>query len=311
MSVSSSSRKSPKGKGKARAEPTERDPLLPSSSRTTPIDTQSPQSTSRWGSAAYTILVVLFSLILSALLFLALLAYSFKPSESELQILPKTAFAYAGPDNVQVLNVTNEGILVNVTFRCGIDADNALGVARLDTDEKAAAIQRGSRGTGAEWWERLRRWTAYRALDQLSTKSVQVNISQPIYVFPKHFDTPPLLSLHVLEPLLVPLITGVEASTTWLESMSFTALARPIASTGQLWEYVQQAWVEGEAKVVVGISQVEARLPENSWWAKYAQAVQEDLVLSLGIPGKSRLSPWTAPYTSVPHPFPVLDLGAI
>lgn len=308
MSAASTSRGSAKGKGKARAEPTERDPLLPSSSRSVIIGHEPQTRTPRWRSILYTILITIFSLLFAAGLFVALLAYSFKPSESELQALPKTAFSYAGPDNVQVLNVTNEGILVNVTLRCGIDVDTALGITHLDDDEKAEAIQRGERGTGAEWWESLRRWTASRALGQLSTRSIEVNISDPIYVFPRHFDTPPLLSLQVLDPLFVPLVPGVQSRSSWLETMSFTALARPIASTGQLWDFVQHAWAEGEVKVVVGIGKVEARLPERAWWAKYAQAVQEDLVMSLGVPGECPSS-GTSPHSPVPHPFPVLGLG--
>jgi hypothetical protein len=286
MSAVSPSGSRAKGKGKARAEPTERDPLLPSTSRAHLAD-PSPARSSRWGSAFSIIGIILFSLIFSLLLFLALLAYSFKPSESELQALPKTAFAYAGPDNVQVLNVTDAGILVNVTFRCGIDADQALGISYMDPETKGEAVEAGSRGTGAEWWERLRRWTATKALDQLSTRSIEVNVSLPIYVFPEHFETMPLLALEVLDPLRVPLVSGVEPRTPWLETMSFTALARPIASTGQLWEYVQRAWSQGEAKVVVGIGRVEARLPETAWWARYAQTTQEDLVLDIGVPGRS------------------------
>jgi hypothetical protein len=296
-----------KGKGKARAEPSERDPLLPSSSRIVeaPIE-EPPRRSGRFRSVLLTVLVVVVSLLLSALLFTALLAYSFKPSERELEHLPETAFAYAGPDNVQVLNVTDDGILVNVSVRCGIDIDSALGIAKLAPEAKAEAGERGDRGTGAEWWEALRRWTAYRALDQLPAKSIQVNVSEPILVFPKHFESPPLLSLRILDGLLVPLVADVDPKSAWLKPVSFLALAKPIASTGQLWEFVQHAWLDGEAKVVVSISHVEAKLlGGNAWWAKYAQGEKKDLVMGVQVPGESDVRP--THLTPVPRPFPLIE----
>ena len=291
-----------KGKGKARAEPTERDPLLPSSSRLPDVpDEAPPLRTGRFRSVLLTALIVFASLFLSAILFIALLAYSFKPSERELEQLPKTAFAYAGPDNVQVLNVTDDGILVNVSVRCGIDVDSAMGISRLDPAAKAEAAERGDRGTGAEWWESLRRWSAYRALDQLPARAIQVNVSDPIFIFPKHFDSPPLLSLRIFDDLFIPLVADVDPKSAWLKPVSFLALAKPIATTGQLWEFVQHAWLDGEAKVVVGISHVEVKVPGgNAWWAKYAQGEKDDLVMGVQVPGKL-LGRSTHPFSPQSH----------
>lgn len=292
MSAHSVGRGRDKGKGKARAEPTERDPLLPSTSTTPagpyPDETRPPTRRSRIRSILSTVAIILFSLILSLALFLALLAHSFQPSRSELKELPTTAFAYSGPDNVQVLNVTDGGIFVNVSIRCGINADTALGLSSPDQGQKANATRPGARGTGARWWESLRQWSAYRVLDRLPEKAVQITTQEPIYVFPEHFDTLPLLKVTVLEPILVPLVTRVRPGTPWLQPLSFTVAVRPIASTGQLWEFVQQAWAQGEAQVVLGIAQAIAEVPADSWWAKYARTRQKDLAFELAVPGESR-----------------------
>ena len=292
------------GKGKARAEPTERDALLSSSSSSDRLLVEAPPRRIRHVRGILAIaLIVLGSFILAVFLFLALLAYSFKPSEEELGLLPTTAFTYAGPDDIHVLNVTDDGILVQVSLRCGIDMNTVLGLYRYSgISRKEDAIAIGMRGTGAKWWESVRRWAAHRVLDRLPAKTVEVNVTDPILIFPSHFESPPLLSLRVLDNLTIPLVTGVDRDSSWLQPLTFTALAKPIASTGQLWDFVQHAWTVGEAKVVISVRRAEAKLSEGVWWARYGHAEKEDLVFSTGVSGESftkhRL-------ISMPHPFPI------
>lgn len=292
-----------KGKGKGKStRPTERDPLLASSSRfiaTQPLqafDTTPNRShflPPRLRSILFTVLIVLASLLVSAILFVALLAYSFRPSPSELSALQKDSFKYLPPEGVKVLNITEDGILVNITVRCAINADRALGIQGFaDDDEKAAAVQSGLRGIGADWWEVLRRWTAHKALDQLPLQAISVHIPDHINIFPHHVHSQPLLSVSVLSPLLVPLLYGLPlgsspSETYWLVPVTFTAIAKPIASTGQLWEYAQHAWADGQARVVVGISKVEVELPGyEAWWVKYTRAEKQDLVMEVDMPGE-------------------------
>ncbi len=289
-----------KGKGKRKAvHPSERSPLLATSSRSIATDQhedeprRSSHSSRRARSIILTILIVLASLLISALLFLALLAYSFRPSPSELSALPKTSFKYTPPEEVKVLNVTEDGVLVNVTVRCGINADRAFGIERYDNDdEKAAASERGARGMGAEWWEDLRRWTARKALAQLPSRAVAVHVPEQILILPHHITSPPLLTVSIPSTLLVPLISDVSLSTLpdstdWLQPISFTAIAKPLASTGQLWEFAQRVWAEGQARVVIEISKVEIELPAaGAWWGKYARREKEDLAMDIQMPGE-------------------------
>ena len=190
-----------KGKGKGKAtHPSESSPLLGSSSRSNRTDhdqhldrasTRSPILSPRIRSIIVSALIVLASLLISAILFLALLAFSFRPSPSELEALPKTAFRYTSPEEVKILNITEEGVLVNVTIRCGIDADRVFGVQGFSSnEEKAVASQLGKRGVGADWWEDLRRWTARMAINQLPSQAVEVNLSQRIFISPPHSTMP-------------------------------------------------------------------------------------------------------------------------
>ena len=292
-----------KGKGKGKAvHPSEQSPLLASSSHASAIDTyerledtrrRSPIFSHRVRSILLIILIVLVSLLVSAILFLALLAYSFRPSPSELSMLPQTAFQYTVPEEVRILNVTEDGVFFNVTMRCGIDADQILGVQGFASDvEKAAGAQRGMRGVGADWWEELRRWTAHKALARLPVQAIAVHIPQGMHIFPHNFTSPPLLKVSLQSPLLVPFITDVPLSsppdrTDWLQPVSFTAIVKPVASAGQLWEFAQYAWAEGRARFAIGVSIVEAELPgKGAWWAKYSKGMKEDIVMEIQMPGE-------------------------
>jgi hypothetical protein len=221
-----------------------------------------------------------------------LLAASFRPSPAELSSLPQTAFRYTPPDSVSVLNVTDAGIWLNVTIRCGVDTDRALGVQGFATpEERTAAEQRGDRGLGAVWWERLRRWTARKSLALLPSQTVQVTIPDQVYIFPQHFSSPPLVSVAIATPIDVPLVkngpmTDPSGVPQWLLPTSFTTLVRPIATTGELWDFAQHAWAKGTAHIVLGASTAVAELP-GAWWSRYARVLKQDLVLAIDLPGRS------------------------
>jgi hypothetical protein len=285
-----------KGKAKAVNDPTERDPLLAASSPSHPHPPDRgilPQP-SRLRSILVIILVITFSVILSFVLLIALLAASFRPSPSELSSLPSTAFKYAPPDSVTVLNVTDSGIWLNITVRCGIDADAALGVRGFTSaKEREFAEIHGERGIGSQWWESMRRWVAHRALDSLPQRSIRVSLPDPIHVFPRHFTSPPLLSL-LVDQLDIPLVSGVPPVASperpqWLQATSVIAFARPIASTGELWAFVQRSWIEGSVQVVVSTPLALARVPQSPWWAQFAQVNESDLIMELALPGESDL----------------------
>ncbi|WVR03317.1 hypothetical protein IAU60_000308 [Kwoniella sp. DSM 27419] len=295
-----------KGKGKAKVDQQSAEvaPLLGSTSprpeyhtNPTVVDESSADAARqtlrsvRYRSFLLTVLVVLASILLAAVLFLILLVASYRPSPSELSSLPQTAFAYSPPDGVSVLNVTDDGILLNISLRCGIDADRALGVQAFTTDqEKDQAAANGERGVGAAWWESTRRWVAHRALKSLSQPSVTVNIPRALQVLSDD-SSAPLLAARILDVLQVPLVWDIPVRSSvendppkWLRPVSFRALAKPLALTGELWEFVQRGWMRGSISVTVNIDGVQARPTEEAWWAKYAKVDKDKLSMEIAVP---------------------------
>lgn len=296
-----------KDKGKARAvdvdpEPTERSPLLgdggsPSHTRSTsrPVHPhiaaiQNERSReSRTRSILYIALIISLSLLAAFGLFLALLLNSFRPSVTELDTLQDTAFQYQGPDGISIVNITDDGILVNVSLRAGIDWDRALGIQQwADEEEKQEAVWKGDRGTGADWWESLRQWTARKMMRQLSEPTVQVSIPDQVLVLPDHFNSFPLLQVTIPSEFAIPLIANARSDTRdWLPPLSILALAKPIASTGDLLAFAQRAWEQGELRVVVGVPKAQATIPLSGWLARFAKIEKLDITKQINMPGMS------------------------
>ncbi|WVO17878.1 hypothetical protein L204_105576 [Cryptococcus depauperatus] len=258
----------------------------------------------------YNLLTVVISLFLSFLVFFILLASSFKPSSAEIDVLSKTAVEFTPPTSVSVLNVSDAGILFNVSLRCGIDADRALGVQGFYQEpDKQKAIERGDRGTGVEWWESLRRKSAHWFVGNLKKKIVRVRLNEGLYISPHHFDSPPLGLIKLPEELEIPLVSDVPAyhpehpDLSWLEPISFMVLAKPIAPTGDIWDFIRRGWMQGSLKVVVGTKNVEAGLKdaEGRWWGRWLRMVEEDVVLPLEVP--------IPVLPGLPHPGHRLDLS--
>ena len=283
-------------KGKGKAVNREREPLLGSSSRSVPRRRRDDRS-SRLRSALLTAFVVLFSLLLSLILFVGLLAYSFRPSTSEVEVLPRKAFQYRLPENISILNVTEEGVYVNLTIPCGIDADEVLGIKPfVGAGDRRDAEVRGYRGTGAAWWENLRRWTARTSLGYLPD-NIEVSIGQ-ILVYPER-STTPILGVNIEYPIGIPMVAN--ASGSWLQPLPVVALAKPIGTSEQFWAFVRQGWASGQIHVDIDALNVSGRLPiDQSWLESYIHVQRDQFSLSWSMPGElgSML-----PLTPVPHPF--------
>lgn len=260
-----------KGKGKARAESaSETSPLLSGPSGSAPQPEQvEPRRPSRLRSILITAGIVLFSLGLSALLFILLLAASYRPSPSQLESLPRTAFRYTPPDSVSVLKLDDDGLLLNVSLRCGIDADRALGI-RPDDPE---------RDQGAAWWEALRRWTAYRVLPQLPS-TVEVKLPAPLLASLDHDAS---VSLRVLDAMPIPIIPGADLSDEWLKPISFTVLGKPEATSVEWWELAKGIWAKGHVAVSVTVPTALATYP-LPWLSRNISIEKEDLKLGFDVP---------------------------
>lgn len=227
--------------------------------------------------AVVTVLSILFALALLVIL----LVHSYVPPDAEREALVSDAVVWRGPKSVQLVNVTEDGIWLEVEGWVGIDADFILGVKGTENRQ------------GAAWWETLRRKVAHKALAYSPNMSVQLD--SDIVVFPKHFATPPLISVHVPDAIQIPLSTNIQEGphTTeiggkhvpqWLTPVKTLARVRLIASTGELLDFAKHAWAKGDVEVMVGVRQVQVQ-PSSGWLQRYLKIVKEDLNLDIYMQG--------------------------
>jgi hypothetical protein len=286
-----------KGKGKARASsisstaPDEHTAFLPTSSTPAPQPIFRPRTSLRY--RITTCLLILLSILLALGLFASLLLYSYKPSSSEIAALPKTALRYTLPEDIQVLDVAENGIRLNVTVRCGIDYDRVMGISRSELVglQREEAEMRGDRGLGAGWWEDIRRWAAHKGLKATGISTIEVEIPRDITVYRSGDTSKALLSAVLSEPVQIPLLPNLSASAqaaggkdgTGLQSVSFEILAKPIASTGELWDMLQHAWASGEVTVSVGVRKALGRVPGLLWSGDISAY---NLAMDITIPSK-------------------------
>lgn len=226
---------------------------------------------------ATTTLVAVVSLMLGVLLTSAVILASFKPSDAELDVLQRDAFRYS-PESFSVVNVTDAGVLVNVTVRCGIDVERSLGVG-LSRDRAREAYRLGYRGGGLKQWEVVRSWVAGLAMPLLPSV-VNVRIPSAINLSTTYGD---LLAVGEIQTeLKVPMLRDKDE----LQLMSILVLGKPIANSDVLLDFARQAWIDGEVKVVVTTATAEAVL--EGW--RFARLTKEDLLIRVTSACESRSS---------------------
>jgi len=266
-----------KNKGKARdVGPTERSPLLGGSrsadagsvrSRRSHSDsiTEHPADTvattnANQRSRRFAILLTVFSLLLGVTLFVVLLLASFVPSDMEKESLHE-AFVYSDP-KVDILNVSDDGVHINLTLRGGVDVDRALAVD-------------GRRGTGL--WESIRQRFAHGVVGALPTQAVHVTLPE-VLVYSRGGGLP-LLNVTLPAAIIVPLTKSGE-----LVPIAVEAVGNPVAAAGELWTWGQDTWAKGTIDVVVGVAEAQATIP-GAWWSKWAVVDQRDIIIPLAVPG--------------------------
>lgn len=240
-------------KGKQRAQdPTERTPLLGSSSALLNDAEASIPADSRRRLRATLTTVFLVSLSLCLILFvlLALLALSYASRASNLkpEDIVNHHLVFAGPDKVDVLNVTKEGVWLHVHGRIGLDAGKAIDI---NTDLEDGPLR--------ELWKAIGRWSV-RTLDKVS-----VNMST-ITVTPE-YDTAPLVLLDIA-PLELPLSVDPPDDLSWLTPVSTPVHVRLTANHTHVIEFLKESWRTGVLSVRTEVGQARVRgggLDRASW----------------------------------------------
>lgn len=260
-----------KGKGKARAAPpSERSPLLSaahpnsyasSSASALQDDITVVPLARRRPSRRYALGAALLSLFLAFMAFIVVLGASFVPSEREVQDLPDS-FKYSTP-TVHILNVDDSGVHVNVELLGGVDVNKALAVD-------------GSRGAG--WWEGVRQSAAHTLFGALPQQAVHVRVPG-VLVYARGGGLP-LLNVSLPADIVVPLVQGED-----LKPLSIEAIGVPVAPVGEIWQWAQHAWAQGNTEIILGMPEVEARLP-GSWLSRWAKYTDQDLAFPLEFNGE-------------------------
>ncbi|KAF8183037.1 hypothetical protein K438DRAFT_1839507 [Mycena galopus ATCC 62051] len=239
-------------KGKRRAEdPTERTPLLASSSSTSddPIPT-----VARRRLLSKLMAVFLGTLVICVLVCVALagLAWSYASRASHVSpddILDQ-GLVFEGPDRVDVLNITwSGGLWVNVEARVGFDAGSVIGVNSAPDGD----------GLFEDIWKSIGRW-GVRSLDRVSVNMTTIYLTSA--------SDGAVLATIESTPVVVPLTANPPSDSTWLTHISTPLLIRPTHNTSALIHFVREAWREGSAAVRADVGSVEVRggaFGEDSW----------------------------------------------
>ncbi|KAJ7243606.1 hypothetical protein B0H12DRAFT_1221126 [Mycena haematopus] len=270
----------PIDKGKRRAEdPTERTPLLASSST---LDPDPPPNLARRRLLSKLTAIFLGTLLLSTLA-LALLAWSYASRASHVSAddILTSGLVFEGPDRVDVRNVTSSGALwVSVEARVGLDAGAVLGV------------NPGDDGLLSGVWKGIGRW-GVRRLDRVSVTMSAITLTSA---------AGDVLATIEPAPLVVPLSAGPPPDASWLTRIETTVLIRPTANASALVHFVREAWAEGSVAVRADVGSVEVRggALGEAGWRGVVHSVLSDVrtALRIEIPPIPNLPP-TSPLPSL------------
>ncbi|KAI4524646.1 hypothetical protein K525DRAFT_262394 [Schizophyllum commune Loenen D] len=254
------------GKGKARAPPSERTPLLrdahtPSSSEDYPELEQAYPRRPPWrhilSRFAYFLGLTLLFFGL-ALAILAAVAWSYaaraqRVSPDDVQ----RALVFRGPHRVDVLNVTDAGaIYVDVELDVGVDAGTVMDV---NSDRDDNVLDRA--------WKSLGRWGVKR-LDRVSVDLGALRL----------VDGDTLLASLSIPPIELPLTTNPPRGTSWLTTMTTHVLLQPTNRTMDLVHFARKSWKDGFINLRVDIERVHVAggaLGDSSWRRRISQELRD------------------------------------
>ncbi|SNX82262.1 uncharacterized protein MEPE_00968 [Melanopsichium pennsylvanicum] len=232
----------------------------------------------------YTVIALLFIMIILvavAVLHLYLATLKSPSPEAQSRILDESLLL-KGPDRLQLLNISDEGILVQVDARFGLDPDHALNLW---------LGQRGKQG----WWKNNERKLVEWGMGKVAGVQIDVGevclseigaawgqqILPPAAVGSAEIDPRDMLTFH-LDPLVLPLpplnrniksgkdnkdslrppILGNHSTSAAQHNMSplnLTVLLKPTVPAPYIMEYAQHAIKKGFAQLDVKIASLRVR----------------------------------------------------
>ncbi|KAH7915949.1 hypothetical protein BJ138DRAFT_996845 [Hygrophoropsis aurantiaca] len=234
-------------------------------------------------------LVFLSSLVLSIIivLFAFLLVYSYasRLTHASPQDVLRDALVFHGPDQVEVLNITEDGGLwLNVEARVGVDAGKVLGVNREEEDE----------GTLTDVWKGIGRW-GIQWLDR-----VTIDLSE-IQVFDANADqfhdriltsnhTEVVLATVQIPAFTLPLSADPPPFETWLTPISLPLLVYPTQNTSDITHFLRESWAHGTASISAHVGHVvvggggDDSSGWDRWWKEKLRVSRDNLEMGLSVP---------------------------
>lgn len=137
------------------------------------------------------------------------------------------------PSNVEVLQVTNDAVVIQVDVAAGIDADWVLGLEQVQDSDLLGSARR--------WFGR---WIAER-VEEVTVTAADVRIYAPYSRMHHRVPTEPFITLKAA-PVTVPLTTRRRSEygindESWLTQLSLPIVIQPHHNGTVLMEYVQDA----------------------------------------------------------------------
>lgn len=255
----------PMDKGKQRAatpEPSERTPLLPSSSSHTahqPHPRLSPPEQPPHRNLVRKLLIVFLATLVACVVVLVLillfaLSYSSRVSSLTAQDVLDRGLFIEGPDRIDVLNATEEdGVWIRVDCRVGLDMGS---VFRIRPDNEDLIW--------TELWKGIGRW-GVRKVGRISIELSRITVASR--------SEPPLsLAIFTTPAIELPLSPDPPSSLEWLTPMSIPINIHPTSRTKDLVLFANESWMSGIIQVSTAIPSIRVTgggVHENTWKSSF------------------------------------------
>jgi hypothetical protein len=248
-------------KGKQRAatpEPSERTPLLPSSSSHASHQSRPHSSLSELPphqNLLRRLLIIFLATLLACVVVLALvilfaLSYSSRVSSLTVQDVLDHGLVIEGPNRIDVLNATKgEGVWMRVDCRMGLDIGRAL---RIRPDEEDLIW--------TELWKGIGRW-GVRQVGTISIELSQITVTS-------RNDPSLILAVLTAPTIELPLSSNLPSNLEWLTPMSIPIKVHPSGHAEDLVNFANESWMSGIIRVsstVPFIRVMGGKVGEHTW----------------------------------------------
>lgn len=221
----------------------------------------SPNSSRTLRSKLLSVFLISLCTSIFALIIIVLLAWSYASRAADIspEDALKLGLIFRGPDRIDLINATQNGLWINAHFRVGIDAGSIIGVNPNDA---------GKDGHLEALWKALGRW-GVRRLDKVSVQLSTIHLSSKF--------SGAELALVDIPPLTLQLATAPPRTTSWLIPTSAPIFVKLTPESSYLVQFLQDSWEH--STIALSVAAQHARVhggafSEHSWRDKLSITVR-------------------------------------